>query len=182
MRSAAWHLGAPETAHAGFDAVRLLDADAEYLRAFELATHLHATTGRPFDVDGLLADAHAQLALVERGTRWFEPRAAPVSGVAAVLPGAVCLRIERDARDTAISMFLSDFHPQSFGWTCSLEPIRRVLARMGPPMDEDTLAPEANARTVLTLSHEQVRRSINRGSIGRWKNYEWAFDSAWHGA
>ncbi|MFM8873686.1 MAG: hypothetical protein ACKOJI_10105, partial [Phycisphaerales bacterium] len=38
------------------------DADAEYLLAFELATHLHATTGRPFDVDGLLADAHAQLA------------------------------------------------------------------------------------------------------------------------
>jgi len=299
---------------AGFDAVRLLDADAQYRRAFELATHLHATTGQPFDADGLLADAHAQLALVERGARWFEPRAAPVSGVAlvvgmprsgttlleqmldrhpaiggigeydgintmgtelvaqgtwpaqlgmldraaagrlqadylagaavtrradarwsfdkslltwrwlpgvaAVLPGAVCLRIERDARDTAISMFLSNFHPQSFGWTRSLDSIRRViaaertlapramqalgiphedlryeelverprehmervLARMGLPMDEATLAPEANSRTVLTLSHEQVRRSINRGSIGRWRNYEWAFDSAWHGA
>ena len=299
---------------AGFDAVRLLDADAQYRRAFELATHLHATTGQPFDVDGLLADGQSQLALVERGARWFEPRAAPVSGVAlvvgmprsgttlleqmldrhpaiggigeydgintmgtelvaqgtwpaqlgmldravagrlqsdylagaavtrradaswsfdkslltwrwlpgvaAVLPGAVCLRIERDARDTAISMFLSNFHPQSFGWTRSLDSIRRViaaeralapramqalgiphedlryeelverprehmervLARMGLPMDEATLAPEANARTVLTLSHEQVRRSINRGSIGRWRNYEWAFDSAWHGA
>jgi hypothetical protein len=140
--------------------------------------------------------------------------------VAAVLPGAVCLRIERDARDTAISMFLSNFHPQSFGWTRSLDSIRRViaaeralapramqalgiphedlryeelverprehmervLARMGLPMDEATLAPEANARTVLTLSHEQVRRSINSSSIGRWRNYEWAFDSAWHGA
>ena len=298
---------------AGFDAVRHLDADAQYRRAFELATHLHATTGSPFDLDGLLADAQAQLALIERGARWFEPRAAPVDGVAlvigmprsgttlleqmldrhpaiggigeydgintmgtelvaqgtwpaqlgmldrgvaerlqadyragaavtrradarwafdkslhtwhwlpgvaAVLPGAVCLRIERDARDTAISMFLSNFHPQSFGWTRSLDSIRRViaaeralapramqalgiphedlryealvdrprehmervLARLGLPMDEAVLAPEANARTVLTLSHEQVRRSINRSSIGRWRNYEWAFDSAWEG-
>jgi hypothetical protein len=62
------------------------------------------------------------------------------------------------------------------------EHMERVLARMGLPMDEATLAPEANARTVLTLSHEQVRRSINSSSIGRWRNYEWAFDSAWHGA
>ncbi len=299
---------------AGFDAVRLLDADGEYRRAFDLAMHLHATTGAPFDLDGMIADAEQQVALVQRGARWFEPRAPAVTGVslvvgmprsgttlleqmldrhpaiggigeydgintmgtelvaqgtwpaqlgmldraaagrlqadylagaavtrradaswsfdkslltwrwlpgvAAVLPGAVCLRIERDARDTAISMFLSNFHPQSFGWTRSLDSIRRViaaeralapramqalgiphedlryeelverprehmervLARMGLPMDEATLAPEANARTVLTLSHEQVRRSINRGSIGRWRNYEWAFDSAWHGA
>jgi hypothetical protein len=137
--------------------------------------------------------------------------------VAAVLPGAVCFRIERDPRDTAISLFLSNFHPQSFGWTRSLEGIRRViaaeralapaalralgiphedfryedlvdrprehmercLARMGLPMDEAVLAPEANTRTVLTLSHEQVRRSINRGSIGRWKNYEFAFGPEW---
>jgi hypothetical protein len=41
------------------------------------------------------------------------------------------------------------------------------------------LTPEQNTRTVLTLSHEQVRRSINRSSIGRWKNYEFAFDSEW---
>jgi hypothetical protein len=32
---------------------------------------------------------------------------------------------------------------------------------------------------VLTLSHEQVRKPINRSSIGRWKNYEWAFGAEW---
>ena len=296
---------------AGFDAVRLLDADGEYRRAFDLATHLHATTGSPFDLDGMLADAEQQLALVQRGARWFEPRAPAVAGVslvvgmprsgttlleqmldrhpavsgigeydgvstlgtalvgqgvwprglsmldpriaaqlqadylagasvtrragaawsfdkslhtwrwlpavAAVLPGAVCFRIERDPRDTAISLFLSNFHPQSFGWTRTLEGIRRViaaeralapaalralgiphediryeelvdrprehmercLARLGLPMDDAVLAPEANTRTVLTLSHEQVRRSINRGSIDRWKNYEFAFGAEW---
>jgi tetratricopeptide (TPR) repeat protein len=296
---------------AGFDAVRLLDADGEYRRAFDLATHLHATTGAPFDLDGMIADDEQQLALVRRGAPWFEPRAPAVRGVslvvgmprsgttlleqmldrhpaiggigefdgvntlgtavvgqgawprelsmldpriaaqlqadylagtavtrrsgatwsfdkslhtwrwlpavAAVLPGAVCFRIERDPRDTAISLFLSNFHPQSFGWTRSLEGIRRViaaeralapaalralgiphedfryedlvdrprehmercLARMGLPMDDAVLAPEANTRTVLTLSHEQVRRSINRGSIGRWKNYEFAFGPEW---
>jgi tetratricopeptide (TPR) repeat protein len=296
---------------AGFDAVRLLDADGEYRRAFDLALHLHATTGAPFDVDGMIADAEQQLALVRRGTRWFEPRAPAVQGVAlvvgmprsgttlleqmldrhpaisgigeydgvntmgtavlgqgvwprelsmldarmaasmqadylagaavtrragaqwsfdkslhtwrwlpavaAVLPGAACLRIERDARDTAISIFLSNFHPQAVGWTRSLESIRRVIsaeralapaalralgiphediryeelvdrprehmerivARLGLPMDEAVLTPEANARTVLTLSHEQVRRSINRSSIGRWKNYEFAFGGEW---
>jgi hypothetical protein len=137
--------------------------------------------------------------------------------VAAVLPGAACLRIERDARDTAISIFLSNFHPQAVGWTRSLDSIRRVIsaeralapaalralgiphediryeelvdrprehmerivARLGLPMNEAVLAPEANARTVLTLSHEQVRRSINRSSIGRWKNYEFAFGPEW---
>ena len=296
---------------AGFDAVRLLDADGEYRRAFDLALHLHATTGAPFDVDGMIANAEQQLDLVRRGTRWFEPRAPAVQGVAlvvgmprsgttlleqmldrhpaisgigeydgvntmgtavlgqgvwprelsmldarmaasmqadylagaavtrrasaqwsfdkslhtwrwlpavaAVLPGAACLRIERDARDTAISIFLSNFNPQAVGWTRSLESIRRVIsaeralapaalralgiphediryeelvdrprehmerivARLGLPMDDAVLAPEANARTVLTLSHEQVRRSINRSSIGRWKNYEFAFGPEW---
>jgi hypothetical protein len=46
-------------------------------------------------------------------------------------------------------------------------------------MDPAVLAPEANARSVLTLSHEQVRRPINASSIGRWRNYEWAFDRSW---
>jgi hypothetical protein len=59
------------------------------------------------------------------------------------------------------------------------EHMERVLSRLGLPMDEVTLTPEANQRTVLTLSHEQVRRSINRSSIGRWQNYAWAFDGSW---
>ncbi|NBX36988.1 MAG: hypothetical protein EBR10_07170 [Planctomycetes bacterium] len=296
---------------AGFDAVRLLDADAQYRRAFDLATFLHASTGSVFDVEGLLEDVRAQLTLLERGRPWFEPSIPPQPGVllvvgvprsgttlleqmldrhpaicgigeyegvatlgaellgrgvwpagldqlersdahrlrerylagalisrrsgaswtfdkslmtwrylpavAAVLRGAVCLRMQRAARDTAISIFLGNFHPRAFGWTSSLDSIRsviaaeralapralevlglsheeiryeslvesprehmeRVLSRLGLPMDEATLTPEANQRTVLTLSHEQVRRSINRSSIGRWQNYAWAFDGSW---
>ena len=56
---------------------------------------------------------------------------------------------------------------------------RRVCNLLGIPFDAAMLAPERNERTVLTLSHEQVRRPINRGSIGRWKNYEFAFDGSW---
>ncbi len=57
--------------------------------------------------------------------------------------------------------------------------IRRVLNALAVEFDPAVLAPEQNTRTVLTLSHEQVRRSINRSSIGRWKNYEFAFDARW---
>lgn len=137
--------------------------------------------------------------------------------IAAVLPGTVMLSIERSARDTAISTYLGNFHPASFGWTASLESIRRVitahhsilpealdrlgftyesikyealcddpaghaarcLGKMGLAMDAATITPEANTRTVLTLSHEQVRKPINRSSIGRWRNYLWAFDQTW---
>lgn len=52
----------------------------------------------------------------------FQPLA-----VAAVLPGARVIRIVRDPRDTAASLFLSNFDP-SWGWTGSLESIERVLA------------------------------------------------------
>ena len=55
----------------------------------------------------------------------------------------------------------------------------RCLARMNLAMDERVLAPESNARAVFTLSHEQVRRPINTASIGRWKNYAFAFDASW---
>ena len=137
--------------------------------------------------------------------------------IAAVLPGAVMIAVDRDPRDTAISTFLGNFHPTAFGWSGSIESIQRVitahrtllpgalerlgfahesvvyenlvadpsghaqrcLTRMGLTMDATTLAPEHNPRTVLTLSHDQVRRPINRSSIGRWRNYAWAFDGAW---
>lgn len=58
---------------------------------------------------------------------------------------------------------------------------RRICDLLGIPFDAAMLAPERNERTVLTLSHEQVRRPINRGSIGRWKNYEWMFREGWEG-
>jgi len=55
----------------------------------------------------------------------------------------------------------------------------RCLTRMGLAMDARVLSPEENARAVFTLSHEQVRRPINRASIGRWQNYAFAFDGSW---
>ncbi len=57
----------------------------------------------------------------------------------------------------------------------------RALEALSLPMDAKVLAPESNTRAVFTLSHEQVRRPINATSIGRWKNYEFAFDSSWEG-
>jgi tetratricopeptide (TPR) repeat protein len=137
--------------------------------------------------------------------------------LATVLPGAVYLHIERDPRDCAISMHVSNFHPKSWGFTADLaqirhiielerrivrraievlglravsisyedlvdhpeREIRRALDVMGLPFDPAVLAPEENRRTVLTLSFEQVRRKINRSSIGRWKNYAFAFGPEW---
>ncbi|MFM7260994.1 MAG: sulfotransferase family protein, partial [bacterium] len=55
----------------------------------------------------------------------------------------------------------------------------RCLAAMGLPMDDAVLAPERSSRGAATLSSQQVKRPINRSSIGRWRNYEWAFDATW---
>ncbi len=137
--------------------------------------------------------------------------------VAAVLPGAVCIQVDRDPRDLATSLYLSYFHERSVGWTGDLgaaykvielkakliprafdvlgiphetviyedlveDPgahAERCLARMGLAMDERVLAPEDNTRLTVTVSTQQVRKPINRSSIGRWRNYEWAFDAAW---
>ncbi len=56
---------------------------------------------------------------------------------------------------------------------------KRCLDRLSLAMDERVVQPERNTRAVFTLSHEQVRNPINSASIGRWRNYEWAFDAAW---
>ena len=155
------------------------------------------------------------------GKRWLVDKSLHtwrwLPAVAAFLPGARCLHMARDPRDTAVSLYLSNFHPRNFAWTQSLDLIRevmelerahtldalatlgiaheaivyedmvdapeaharRVCALLGIDPEPAMLAPEANTRTVLTLSHEQVRRPINRGSIGRWRNYEWAFGPGW---
>ncbi len=137
--------------------------------------------------------------------------------LAAVLPGAVALRMLRDPRDMAISAFLSPLDAQAFGWVARLDTLRQVieaeralvplalqalgiphetvvyedlvadpagliapvLRRLRLTMDARVLAPENNARTAVTLSHEQVRRPINDSSIGRWQRYEFAFDPSW---
>ena len=57
--------------------------------------------------------------------------------------------------------------------------MQRAIERLGVAMQDSVLAPQSNTRTVLTLSHEQVRKPINKSSIGRWKNYEFAFDDSW---
>lgn len=155
------------------------------------------------------------------GKRWLVDKSLHtwrwLPAVAAILPGARCLHMARDPRDTAVSLHLSNFHPRNFAWTQSMDLIRqvmelerahtlealrilgiaheaivyedmvdapaeharRVAALLGIEPEPAMLAPEANTRTVLTLSHEQVRRPINRNSIGRWKNYEWAFGPEW---
>lgn len=137
--------------------------------------------------------------------------------VAAVLPGTVAIHMARDPRDTAISLLLNNFNAGAFGWTHSLECIRRAielersllpeslerlgvpsvpivyerlvqdppaavercLTALGLPMHPAVLKPQENRRAVHTLSHEQVRRPIHAGSIGRWRNYAWAFDASW---
>jgi len=55
----------------------------------------------------------------------------------------------------------------------------RCLELMHLPMDARVLNPEENTRHAVTLSSQQVKRPINRSSIGRWKNYEFAFDARW---
>ncbi|MBL9140366.1 MAG: sulfotransferase, partial [Phycisphaerae bacterium] len=57
--------------------------------------------------------------------------------------------------------------------------VSRCMNVMGLELQPACLTPEANARTVLTLSHAQVRAPISKASIGRWRNYEFAFGEAW---
>ena len=59
---------------------------------------------------------------------------------------------------------------------------RRVLDVLGLAMDERVLSPEANARAAMTQSVAQVRRPISSSSIGRWRNYAFAFEEAAGGA
>lgn len=57
--------------------------------------------------------------------------------VAAALPSAKVIRLTRDARDAAISLFLSPLDPRNFGWTGSLTDIKRVIQaerRCVPPL------------------------------------------------
>jgi hypothetical protein len=137
--------------------------------------------------------------------------------IAAILPGSRCIHIARDPRDTAVSLYLSNFNRSNYSWTRSTDQIlkvmeaerslsleamqhlgihhetiiyedlvedvpghaKRMAAFLDVELEPSMLHPEENKRTVLTLSHEQVRRPVNRMSIGRWRNYEWAFGREW---
>jgi hypothetical protein len=208
----------------------LVSGIGEYEGAFAMREALVGLGVWPTNVRGLRVEDAARLsaeylegahARRREGASWtfdkslYQWRLLPV--LAAVLPGAAYIHIERDARDCAISMHLSNFHPKSWGFTADMAQIRRVielerrvvrrmceglglravhvryedlvdhperemrrvLEMLGLPFDPVVLAPEENRRTVLTLSFEQVRRKINRSSIGRWKNYEFAFGREW---
>jgi tetratricopeptide (TPR) repeat protein len=138
--------------------------------------------------------------------------------IAGVLPGAKVLRIRRDARDNAVSLFMNNFDP-SWAWTASLDGIRRVLqaerqympvileklridvldlrfedlvdqpettlrqvfTHLGLEWEPACLQPQDNQRLVFTLSHEQVRKPLNRQGIGRWQAHAARFDAAWEG-
>jgi len=90
--------------------------------------------------------------------------------VAAVLPGAKLLRILRDPRDNATSLFLNNMHP-SWGWTASVEAIRQLIAaeREFMPVILDKLGLD-----VLTLQFEalvdepeaQLRRVLGHLGLG----------------
>ncbi len=47
--------------------------------------------------------------------------------VAAALPSAKLLRLRRDPRDAAVSLFLSPMHSQLLGWNASLDDIKQVF-------------------------------------------------------
>jgi len=55
----------------------------------------------------------------------------------------------------------------------------RCLRMMGLELTDEVLRPEENTRVAFTLSHAQVQAPINRSSIGRWRNYQWAFGPEW---
>ncbi len=57
--------------------------------------------------------------------------------------------------------------------------LRRVLGHLGLPWEPACLSPHENPRMVFTLSHEQVRRPINREGIGRWLKHREAFGPEW---
>ncbi len=72
--------------------------------------------------------------------------------IAATLPGAKLIRLRRDPRDTAVSLFMNSMSPSAMGWTASLADIKRVVKA------ERELIPgilEALALPVVDLRYEE---------------------------
>ena len=72
----------------------------------------------------------------------------------AVMPGAV-LRVQHET-------LLEDFEGE----------VRRILAYLGLPFEDQCLRFHETARSVRTASSEQVRRPLNRDGVGQWKAFE----------
>jgi tetratricopeptide (TPR) repeat protein len=202
----------------------------EYAATWEISSALKSQPAWPRRPQDISADAYLALQRLylegaarnrRAGAQWTFDKSLrtwqSLPEIAAVLPGAACIDVQRDPRDLATSLFLSHFQIGQQGWTLNLESIRRTidlqqkltprlleileiphvsiayeelvenpardarrsLALLGLDMDERVLSPEVNARAAMTLSVGQVRRPINRSSIGRWKNYAFAFDASW---
>lgn len=69
--------------------------------------------------------------LIPRSTMTFDKSLQTwrrLPAVAAALPGARLIRLRRDPRDSAISLFLSPMDPRTLGWNASLADIKRVIA------------------------------------------------------
>jgi hypothetical protein len=67
---------------AGFEAVRLLDQDARFREAFDLASFVHRETTPPFDAGAIDADVTEQLRLIQKGRAWFSPKSTEGEGTA----------------------------------------------------------------------------------------------------
>ena len=59
--------------------------------------------------------------------------------------------------------------------------LRRVLDHMELAWEPACARPHENTRLVFTLSHEQVRRPVNRQGIGRWQQHSEQFGAEWDG-
>ncbi|MGB0406137.1 MAG: sulfotransferase [Pseudomonadales bacterium] len=71
-----------------------------------------------------------------------------------MMPGAV-LRVQHET-------LLEDFEGE----------VRRILAYLGLPFEDQCLRFHETARSVRTASSEQVRRPLNRDGVGQWKAFE----------
>jgi len=129
--------------------------------------------------------------------------------LATVLPGMRIIRLDRDPRDTLLSIHQHPLSEQLYPWAGSLDHLvrvhraftrlmdhwarvlpvpmlsvryeslvddqtaetERILAFLGLDPDPACLRFHETDRVVLTPSHDQVRRPMNRQGIGRWRRY-----------
>lgn len=56
-----------------------------------------------------------------------------------------------------------------------------ILRLLQLPWDDAVLSPEHGDRIAVTRSNDQVRQPVSDSSVGRWRNYDFAFDSSWDG-